>query len=193
MHVVFVIRAFDIENLGNFYALPSFQNHSGFPVHGHGNQIPASWQTTIGDGTGIGQFIGAFAVTFPMERYDRFKVMTALLFCSAALVFMQFFFATSLAVLCASQYLAGVFWGAYPVLVQTLLLSNAAGCSQRLFDWVCQPMLRYRTVCLYGSIFWVHYQSHPLGLEDSLCTSMILDCGLGAFVVICSRICLVAY
>lgn len=113
-----VMRAFDIEIFGNFYALPAFQTQFGFPVKGHGNQIPASWQTAIGNGNGVGQIIGAYLVTYPMERYGRIRTMIAFLVCSSILVFMQFF-ATSLAVLCASEYLCGVIWGGYPVLVQT--------------------------------------------------------------------------
>lgn len=113
-----IMRAFDIEIFGNFYALPSFQKKFGFPVKGHGYQIPASWQTAIGNGNGVGQIIGAYLVTYPMERYGRIRTMIALLVCSSILVFMQFF-ATSLSVLCASEYLCGVIWGGYPVLVQT--------------------------------------------------------------------------
>lgn len=113
-----IMRAFDIEIFGNFYALPSFQKTFGKPVAGHGFQIPASWQTAIGNGNGVGQIIGAALVTYPMEWYGRIRTMIALLAFSSVLVFMQFF-AKSLGVLTASEYLCGVIWGGYPVLVQT--------------------------------------------------------------------------
>jgi hypothetical protein len=38
-----IMRAYDIEIMGNFYALPAFQNHFGISDKGHGYQIPASW------------------------------------------------------------------------------------------------------------------------------------------------------
>ena len=54
-----IMRAYDIEISGNFYALPAFQEHFGFPVAGHGYQIPARWQVAIGMGSLVGQVVGA--------------------------------------------------------------------------------------------------------------------------------------
>src|SRR5258705_236758 len=68
-----IMRAYDIEISGNFYALPAFQQHFGFPVPGHGYQVPARWQVAISMGSLVGQVIGAYLVTFPMEKYGRKK------------------------------------------------------------------------------------------------------------------------
>lgn len=38
-----IMRAYDIEIMGNFYALPAFQQHFGTFYEGHGYQIPAAW------------------------------------------------------------------------------------------------------------------------------------------------------
>jgi hypothetical protein len=38
-----IMRAYDIEIMGNFYALPAFQRHFGIFYKGHGYQIPAAW------------------------------------------------------------------------------------------------------------------------------------------------------
>lgn len=38
-----IMRAYDIEIMGNFFALPAFQQHFGIYYEGHGYQIPASW------------------------------------------------------------------------------------------------------------------------------------------------------
>lgn len=38
-----IMRAYDIEIMGNFFALPAFQQHLGTYYEGHGYQIPASW------------------------------------------------------------------------------------------------------------------------------------------------------
>ena len=37
-----IMRAYDIEIMGNFYALPAFQQHLGIFYKGHGYQIPAA-------------------------------------------------------------------------------------------------------------------------------------------------------
>ena len=38
-----IMRAYDIEIMGNFYALPAFQDHFGTFYEGHGYQVPAAW------------------------------------------------------------------------------------------------------------------------------------------------------
>lgn len=38
-----IMRAYDIEIMGNFYALPAFQNHFGTYYKGVGYQVPAAW------------------------------------------------------------------------------------------------------------------------------------------------------
>jgi hypothetical protein len=38
-----IMRAYDIEIMGNYYALPAFQQHFGVYYEGHGWQIPARW------------------------------------------------------------------------------------------------------------------------------------------------------
>lgn len=42
-----IMRAYDIEIMGNFYALPAFQQHFGTYYPGHGYQVPASWVSAI--------------------------------------------------------------------------------------------------------------------------------------------------
>jgi hypothetical protein len=42
-----IMRAYDIEIMGNFYALPAFQEHFGIFYEGHGYQIPAAWVTFL--------------------------------------------------------------------------------------------------------------------------------------------------
>jgi SP family general alpha glucoside:H+ symporter-like MFS transporter len=113
-----IMRAYDIEISGNFYALPAFQKAFGYEVPGHGYQISASWQVAMSMGSLVGQIIGAFIVTFPMERYGRKKTFAVCLVLTAILTFMQFF-AGSIGVLIASQYLSGIVWGSYCVIATT--------------------------------------------------------------------------
>lgn len=113
-----IMRAYDIEISGNFYALPAFQQHFGFPVAGHGYQVPASWQVAISMGSLVGQIVGAYLVTFPMERFGRKKTFAVCLVLTAILTFMQFF-ASTIGVLTASMYLSGIVWGSYCVIATT--------------------------------------------------------------------------
>ena len=113
-----IMRAYDIEISGNFYALPAFQQHFGFPVAGHGYQVPARWQVAISMGSLVGQVVGAYLVTFPMEKYGRKKTFAVCLVLTTILTFMQFF-ASSIGVLTASMYLSGIVWGSYCVIATT--------------------------------------------------------------------------
>ena len=115
-----IMRAYDIEIMGNFFALPAFQQHFGIdygPEHG-GYQIPASWQVAMSMGSLVGQIIGATVVTYPMEKYGRKKTFAVCLVLTAILTFMQFF-ASTIGVLTASQYLSGIVWGGYCVIATT--------------------------------------------------------------------------
>ena len=115
-----IMRAYDIEISGNFYALPAFQEHFGvdYGAHHGGYQIPAKWQVAMSMGSLVGQIIGAYIVAWPMERYGRKRTFAACLVLTAILTFMQFF-AGSIGVLTASQYLSGIVWGGYCVIATT--------------------------------------------------------------------------
>lgn len=69
-------------------------------------------------GSLVGQVIGAFLVSYPMERYGRKKTFGVCLLLTGILTFMQFF-ASSIGVLTASQYLSGIVWGSYCVIATT--------------------------------------------------------------------------
>jgi MFS transporter, SP family, general alpha glucoside:H+ symporter len=129
-----IMRLYDIVIINNFFALPgktyslhgpdvtltllAFQNHFGDPVAGHGHQIPARWQVALGNASLVGQVIGAFLVSYPMDWIGRKKTLQVSLCLQAAIIFMQFF-ASSIEVLTASEYLAGVVLGGYQVLIPT--------------------------------------------------------------------------
>ncbi|OAQ58889.1 maltose permease [Pochonia chlamydosporia 170] len=115
-----IMRAYDIEISGNFFALPAFQKHFGVdygPEHG-GYQIPARWQVAMSMGSLVGQIIGAYLIAYPMEKYGRKRTLAVCLIMTAILTFMQFF-ANSIGVLTASMYLSGVVWGGYCVIATT--------------------------------------------------------------------------
>ncbi|PCH00206.1 Major facilitator superfamily domain, general substrate transporter [Penicillium occitanis (nom. inval.)] len=113
-----IMRAYDIEISGNFFALPAFQQRYGQYVEGHGWQIPAKWQVAMSMGSLVGQIVGAYLVAFPMEKFGRKKTFAVCLIMTAILTFMQFF-AKSIGVLTASMYLSGIVWGSYCVIATT--------------------------------------------------------------------------
>jgi SP family general alpha glucoside:H+ symporter-like MFS transporter len=113
-----IMRMYDIGLITSFFALPSFRNRYGIEVAGHGKQIPASWQVALGIAATAGQVIGAFLVSYPMEWIGRKRTLAICLVLTACLTFMQFF-SHSIQVLTASEYLSGVVWGSYQVLIPT--------------------------------------------------------------------------
>jgi SP family general alpha glucoside:H+ symporter-like MFS transporter len=113
-----VMRIYDILVVNAFFALPAFRNRFGIEVPGHGKQIPAAWQAALGNANVVGQVIGAFLVSYPMERFGRRYTLMFSLVATSGLIFMQFY-APSLEVLTASEYLSGVIWGFYQVLIPT--------------------------------------------------------------------------
>lgn len=113
-----VMRVYDIVVINSFFALPAFRNQFGVEVPGHGNQIPAQWQVALGDASLVGQVIGAFLVPFPMDWFGRRATLAGSMIVQSGLIFMQFF-APSLQVLTASEYIVGVILGGYQVLIPT--------------------------------------------------------------------------
>ncbi|KAJ5114014.1 hypothetical protein N7456_002548 [Penicillium angulare] len=113
-----IMRAYDIEITGNFYALPAFQKHFGEPSSDGGYQIPAKWQVAMSMGPIVGQVVGAWACAIPMDRIGRKKTLALYLCATIALIFMQVF-ATNIGILTTSMYLAGLIWGGYHVLAPT--------------------------------------------------------------------------
>lgn len=113
-----IMRAYDIEITGNFYALPAFQQRFGSEVPGYGYQIPTRWQVAMSSGPIIGQVLGAWVAAVPMDRFGRKKTLAAYLLMTVALVFMQVF-APNITVLTVSMYLCGLVWGGYHVLAPT--------------------------------------------------------------------------
>ncbi|KAH8895877.1 general substrate transporter [Thozetella sp. PMI_491] len=113
-----IMRAYDIEITGNFFALPAFKEHLGEYIDGHGYEIPTEWQVAMSMGPIVGQVVGAWAAAIPMDRIGRKKTLAIYLLLTSALVFMQVF-APNRTVLTVSMYLAGVIWGGYHVLAPT--------------------------------------------------------------------------
>lgn len=66
-------------------------------------------------GNPIGQVVGAFAASYPMEWYGRKKTFGVCVVLTAAFIFIQFF-ARSLQVLLVGELLGGLVLGTYAVI-----------------------------------------------------------------------------
>lgn len=103
----------------SFYALPAFLKKYGHNYGGDiGYEVSAHWQQVLGLGTPVGQFLGAFTASWPMERWGRKKVFWGSLFLTTAFVFLQMF-ANNIHTLAAGEFLAGILYGTYVVLAPT--------------------------------------------------------------------------
>lgn len=113
-----IMRGYDASVAPSFIALPAFRNRYGYPVKGHGNQVPAQWQSALGVATVVGQVFGSYLITFPMDRYGRRLTLIVCLILTSAIIPMQAF-APSIQVLTAGEYIGGFILGSYQVLIPT--------------------------------------------------------------------------
>lgn len=114
-----VMVGYDSGILYTFYALPAFVQKYGTDYGGTvGWEVSAKWQNVLGMGTPVGQFLGAFTASYPMERWGRKKVFAGALFFTTAFIFLQMF-ASNVQVLAAGEFLAGIMYGTYVVLAPT--------------------------------------------------------------------------
>jgi len=114
-----VMVGYDSGLIYTFYALPSFEQHYGTYYGSEiGWEVSAKWQNVLGMGTPVGQFLGAITASWPMERWGRKKVFAASICLTCAFVFLQMF-ATSIHMLAAGEFMAGIMYGTYVVLAPT--------------------------------------------------------------------------
>ncbi|TXT10531.1 hypothetical protein VHUM_02036 [Vanrija humicola] len=120
--VAVVMEAFDGVLTGNFYAYPSFRKRFGNKlIDKNGEvdyQIPARWMAGLGNAAGVTAIIGVVLNGWIAERfgYRRTMLVTLVWMCG---VFFLFFFANSLGMLLAAQFLVGFAWGIFQTLTTT--------------------------------------------------------------------------
>jgi SP family general alpha glucoside:H+ symporter-like MFS transporter len=127
-----IMRGYDASVAPSFFALPAFQDRFGDPVPGHGNQVPARWQSALGIATTVGQVPGSIFASYPMDWFGRKRTLAVYLCLTAAVIPMQVF-APSIEVLVAGEYIGGFLLGAYQVLIPTY--------SSELLPTVLRPYL----------------------------------------------------
>ncbi|KAK4899504.1 hypothetical protein LTR27_003237 [Elasticomyces elasticus] len=112
-----IMTAFDPQLLGNLYATPKFQQDFGYLYEGSWI-IKAQWQTGLSMGSPIGQVVGAFFASYPMEWFGRKKTFGVCVLLTTAIIFIQFF-ARSLPVLIVGELLGGLVLGTYATIAPT--------------------------------------------------------------------------
>ncbi|GFZ48547.1 Alpha-glucosides permease MPH2 [Saitozyma sp. JCM 24511] len=116
-----VMEGYDLVLLGNFYAFPEFVNTFGTAGSDGTKQIPARWQAGLGNSANVGCVLGLVMNGYLAERFGYRKTMMGALVAMIGLIFL-FFFATSLEMILAAEFLCGIPWGIF----QTLTTSYAA-------------------------------------------------------------------
>ncbi|KAF2767354.1 general substrate transporter [Teratosphaeria nubilosa] len=112
-----IMTAFDPQLLGNLYATPAFKRDFGYLYKGD-YIVSAPWQTGLSMGNPIGQVLGAFFASYPMEWFGRKKTFGVCVVLTAAFIFIQFF-ARSLPVLLVGELLGGLVLGTYATIAPT--------------------------------------------------------------------------
>jgi SP family general alpha glucoside:H+ symporter-like MFS transporter len=106
-------EGYDTALLGNFYGIPAFAKKFGHPaaiVDGvQTYQVPASWQSALGNGTAVAQIIGLFFNGIISERIGYRKMMMGSLVLVACCIFITFF-AVNVKMLLAGYVLSGLPW-----------------------------------------------------------------------------------
>ncbi|KAH8812602.1 general substrate transporter [Xylogone sp. PMI_703] len=104
---------YDTGFLTSLFGLPAFRKDFGYPRNG-GYEIPASWQSAIGNSSNIGIFIGVLINGWLTEHIGHRKILMGSYILITALIFIPFF-APSLAVLLTGEILCGLVWGQFSI------------------------------------------------------------------------------
>lgn len=91
-------------------------------------------------GNPIGQVVGAFFATYPMEWFGRKKTFAACVILTTAFIFIQFF-ARSLSVLLVGELLGGLVLGTYAVIAPAYA---SEVCPALFFEVVRTPRINER-------------------------------------------------
>ncbi|KAH8655386.1 maltose permease MAL31 [Xylariales sp. PMI_506] len=108
-----IMEGYDSNLIGNFFAYPTFAAKYGQYVDSSGNhQLTAPWQAALNDMAGVGGFIGVLINGPLVSRFGQKRVILAGLIALSAFIFITFF-APSIGVLAAGEFLCGIPWGIF--------------------------------------------------------------------------------
>ena len=108
-----IMEGYDTALLGNFYGIPAFAKKFGDPAAVKDGvqtyQVPAAWQSALGNSTAAAQIIGLFFNGIVSERIGYRKMMMGSLVLVACCIFITFF-AVNVEMLLAGYVLSGLPW-----------------------------------------------------------------------------------
>ena len=108
-------EGFDHAFSGGFFAFPEFMKKYGVLESVGTYQIPATWQSAIGNGVSAGEIVGLLINGIVSDRFGYRWVMICSLILMIGLVFLQFF-ATSIRMYLCASILLGLPWGVFQTL-----------------------------------------------------------------------------
>jgi MFS transporter, SP family, general alpha glucoside:H+ symporter len=118
-----IMEGFDTFLIFSFFSFPTFERAYGVPTANGNFQIPTRWQFALPTASEVGEIVGLLFSGLVADRIGyRFTLVAALIFLFLS-IFLSFF-AVSLEMLLAGQFLCGIPWGVF----QTLSI-NYAGMS----------------------------------------------------------------
>ena len=111
------MEAYDNSLIGNLMAQPAFQKKFGNHVGNETYQIPAQWQSACNYASTVGAFIGILACGQLQPRFGYKKLTLVCLAAVTAVIFAPFF-AETLPVLFAGEFLLGLPFGFFNAIAQ---------------------------------------------------------------------------
>lgn len=111
------MESYDLCLLGNLLAMPAFREHFGvFVSEEAGYQLEPSWQTGISQASVVGSFVGILICGQIVEPLGYRRTTLIGLVAMIGAIFMTFF-AETLPVLLVGNFLCGVPWGFFMLVV----------------------------------------------------------------------------
>ncbi|RDL33930.1 Uncharacterized protein BP5553_08298 [Venustampulla echinocandica] len=110
-----IMESYDIQIIGSFYAYPTFQKKYGERLPNGKYSIPAKWQVALTLSASVGIIIGIFANGILVDRFGHKKLLLISYVLMTAFIFITFF-APSIEVLLAGEFLCGLPWGVFGIL-----------------------------------------------------------------------------
>lgn len=112
-HPLLTLPQYDTILIGNFFAYPAFAEKYGQRIDKDGHhQLTAPWQATLSNMAGIGSFFGVLINGYLVDRFGQKRVIIGALCTLSCFIFFTFF-APTIQVLAAGEFLCGLPWGVF--------------------------------------------------------------------------------
>jgi SP family general alpha glucoside:H+ symporter-like MFS transporter len=156
LSLAIIMEGYDTALLGNFYALPQFNQRFGRRLSDGSYQLTSSWQSGLQNGAQVGEIAGLMIAGILADRFGYRKTILGALIMIIGCIFL-FFFAQNIGMLFAAEVLAGIPWGAF----QTLTTTYAADVT---------PIALRPLLTTFVNLCWVTGQLIAVGVLRGLLT-----------------------